>query len=279
LLIFCLVTICLFLIMIQALRRRIEFQDELQAKVIDLERSHTELEQIAYAASHDLQEPLRKIRVFSNRLTFLKKDKVDPDIQDTMERINNAANRMQELIEDLVILTGLVKEDSHKDAVDLNNIVKLAVHDLDDKVKEKEAVVNVGVMPEVKGDAEQLSILFKALLENSLKFTRQGVKPVITIGHEVVNGGALMDINEKLSHKKFNKITISDNGIGFDNKFAGKMFRIFQRLHNQYSEFDGKGIGLAVCQRIMANHEGYILANGKTDMGATFSLFFPIEEE
>lgn len=277
--IFFVITVLLFFIMIQALRRRKEFQDELQAKVIDLERSNTELEQIAYAASHDLQEPLRKIRVFSNRLTFLKKDNVDKDTQETMERINAAANRMQELIEDLVILTSLTKQDCRNEAISINDTVKQTVQELDDKITEKEATVHVGAMPDIKGNAEQLGILFKALLENALKFTRPGVKPVVTIESEIVNGDELMDINEKLSRKKFTKISVSDNGIGFDNKFSGKMFRIFQRLHNQYSEFDGKGIGLAVCQRIMANHEGYITADGKPGMGATFSLFFPIVEE
>ncbi len=124
----------------------------------------------------------------------------------------------------------------------------------------------------------QLKILFKALLDNSLKFTRDGVKPVITISCDTINGHELSDINPNLLQKKFYRITCSDNGIGFDNQFMTKIFRIFQRLHAPESDYEGKGIGLAICQRIMANHEGYIIAHGEPGMGAKFKLFFPVEE-
>ena len=122
-----------------------------------------------------------------------------------------------------------------------------------------------------------MKILFTALLDNSLKFTREGVKPVIGLSCEIITGHELSEINPNLLHKKFYRITVSDNGIGFDNKFMDKIFQVFQRLHPQQSEYDGKGIGLAICQRIMANHEGYILGHGAPDMGAKFKLFFPVE--
>jgi len=111
-----------------------------------------------------------------------------------------------------------------------------------------------------------------------LKFTRTGVKPVITITYETITGHELVDINPNLLDKRFYRITCADNGIGFDNKYINKIFQIFQRLHAEESEYEGKGIGLAICQRIMANHEGYLIAHGEPLMGAKFKLFFPVTE-
>ncbi len=150
------------------------------------------------------------------------------------------------------------------DSPDLNRMLRYILIDIDDKVKEKQATVDVQELPEIKGYEQQLKILFKALLDNALKFTRPGVKPVITITCDVMTGHELAEINPNLLEKKFYRITCSDNGIGFDNRFINKIFQIFQRLHAQESEYEGKGIGLAICQRIMANHEGYLIAHGGT---------------
>jgi len=277
LLFFCTITIILFILMIRELKRRVAFQDELNNKLTDLERSHSELEQIAYAASHDLQEPLRKIQVFINRLLYLKKEHIDEESRDTMMRITAAAVRMQDLIEDLVNLTSLIQQQTERQAVDLNKILKHALSELSEKSEQKNAIINQEVLPTITGYPNQLQILFKALLDNSLKFTREDVQPIISVRSDIVSGEELTDINPKHSEQKFYRITISDNGIGFDNKFTHKMFQIFQRLHNQHSEFHGKGVGLALSQRVMANHNGHILAYGHSDVGATFKLFFPIE--
>jgi signal transduction histidine kinase len=273
--IFCLVTAGLFLVMINELKKRLSYQDELQNKIIDVKRSHSELEQIAYASSHDLQEPLRKIQVFTDRFAWLHRKDMDEETGETIGRINAAATRMQELIEDLANLTTLTKDSQLKEETDLNRILNLTIHDLDAKIKQKDATIYKEVLPDVMGHPHQLHILFKSLIDNSLKFSREDVKPLISIRSDKVNGDELIEINSKLAEKTFYRITISDNGIGFDNKFISKMFQIFQRLHNQQSEYDGKGVGLAICQRVMANHEGYILAHGHTEVGATFKLFFP----
>ena len=111
-----------------------------------------------------------------------------------------------------------------------------------------------------------------------MKFTRPFVRPFIVVDCKIVSGSMLTEINPKFHNKKFYCISVSDNGIGFEKQFNAKMFQIFQRLHHYESAFDGKGIGLAICQRIMANHEGYISAEGEPDKGATFKLFFPVEE-
>lgn len=278
LVVFSIITIGLFVAMIREFRRRTSFQQQLQAKVMDLRRSHTELEQIAYAASHDLQEPLRKIQVFSNRLVWLKKDGIDEESRNTMEKVNDAAGRMQELIEDLVNLTSLTREDIKKEAIDLNIVLRNVMNDLDDKIEEKQAKIEIKDLPKVKGSMEQLNILFKALLDNAIKFSKEDVAPEIAVSGALVTGDELTEINKNLARRRFYRVTVSDNGIGFDNKFAYKLFRIFQRLHNQQSQYDGKGIGLAISQRIMTNHEGHIIAHGHSDIGATFKLFFPVEE-
>jgi signal transduction histidine kinase len=276
LVVFGLVTQALFLLMIKELRIRLSAQEELQTKLVDLKRSHAELEQIAFAASHDLQEPLRKIRIFSNRLLMLK-DAENPEIKDTVDRISASAGRMQELIDDMVNLTSLIKEEGEKEPVDLNATLKNVLTELDEGIKEQNAVIHREVLPELRGYPRQFYILFKSLLDNSLKFTRDDVQPVIAVRADKVAGDELTHISKDLASKLFYRITISDNGIGFDNQFISKMFQIFQRLHTQQSEFEGKGIGLAICQRIMVNHEGYIVANGHPDVGATFKLFFPVQ--
>jgi signal transduction histidine kinase len=277
LIIFCLVTFVLFVIMIKELRSRMLFQEELQVKIIDLKRSHNELQEIAYAASHDLQEPLRKIQVFSDMLLY-QKAAYDEDCNRTLSRISHSASKMQQLITDLLSLTSLANTDEPKNPVDLNILVRSILVEIHDRITEKGASVELQPLPVIDGYQSQLVILFKAILDNSLKFTREGVSPVITISSEILNGHELSEINPDLPDKKFYRITCSDNGIGFDNKFISKIFRIFQRLHTHESEYGGKGIGLAICQRVMANHKGYLIAHGEPQMGAHFKLFFPLDE-
>jgi signal transduction histidine kinase len=273
--IFCVITLILFAIMIKEFRSRISFQEELQAKVIDLKRSHNELQEIAYAASHDLQEPLRKIQVFSNMMLYQKNDNLTSENKETLRRISSSANRMQLLITDLRNLTSLTNTEEAKTTTDMNRMLQYLLIDIDERVRERAATITVQQLPVINGYDNQLKILFSALLDNALKFVRDGVAPIITVSCERMNGHELSDINPNLLHKRFYRISFSDNGIGFDNKFISKIFMIFQRLHNQQSDYEGKGIGLAVCQRIMANHEGYIIAHGEPGMGATFKLFFP----
>ena len=184
---------------------------------------------------------------------------------------------MQSLIADLISLTSLIKIEEQKKPVDLNRMIKYILIDIADKIKEKKAVVEIQSLPVFDGYENQLIILFNALLDNSLKFTRDEANPEIIISCEIKTGEELSGINPNLPDKKFYCIICADNGIGFENRFITKMFRIFQRLHADDSEYAGKGIGLAICQRIMANHEGYIIANGTPNAGAEFKLFFPVD--
>jgi light-regulated signal transduction histidine kinase (bacteriophytochrome) len=244
---------------------------------VDLKRSHVELEEIAYAASHDLQEPLRKIQVFSNMLLVQQHDDIGAGNRESLKRINTLANRMQLLISDLFSLTSLTKIDEVKKSVDLNKVVNFLMIDLEEKITEKNALVVVENLPEIQGYENQLKLLFNALFDNALKFTRYNVQPVIRITGTTVTGAELKEVNPNLKNRKYHQISFTDNGIGFDNVYMNKMFRLFQRLHTQNSEYVGKGIGLAICQRVVTNHEGYVVADGKSDEGATFKLYFPAD--
>ena len=277
LLVFCLVTLFLFIILVKELKERMHYQDALQTKVIDLRRSHSELQEIAYVASHDLQEPLRKIQVFSNMLLYMKSDRVDEKYQQNLERINNSAMRMQSLIKDLMSLTSLTRIDEIKKVTDLNRMLQFILIEAEEKIVARDAQVEIKLMPLINGYEQQLKILFNELLDNALKFSRKGVKPMIIMSCDTTNGHELADSNPSLERKKFYRITISDNGIGFEQQFISRMFGIFQRLHQQDAAYEGKGIGLALCQRIMANHDGYIIAHGEPNMGARFMVFFPVE--
>jgi light-regulated signal transduction histidine kinase (bacteriophytochrome) len=260
--------------LLRELKKNALYQEKLQAKIADTQRSHEELEQIAYAVSHDLQEPLRKISIFSDHLMYINKDMDEAQIN-SLERIHKSAIRMNGLIHDLSNLTSLVKE-QNMEMVDLNQILEEVLEELDEDIKENAVYISADSLPEVHGHAKQLHLLFKCLLDNAVKFTQAEESPFISIRFDTTKGTELEEINNALIHQDFFRISISDNGIGFDNKFRNKMFKLFQRLHNQQSVYTGKGVGLAICQRVMTNHNGYILAFGHVGVGATFKLFFPI---
>jgi signal transduction histidine kinase len=278
LLVFFVVTLILFFLMVKELRTRVRYQEQLKTKVLDLERSHGELSEIAYAASHDLQEPLRKIQVFSDMLLYQQPVQADSTSFAHLQRIKSSANRMQDLITALVNLTDLTNPTQEKKPANINKLLEFLLSDMEEKIEEKNASIHVDQLPEINGYYDQLKVLFYSLIDNSLKFSRAGIKPIVSISGEIMNGYELLDINPSLIEKKFYRITCSDNGIGFDNQFIKKIFRIFQRLHPNQSEFEGKGIGLALCRRIMANHQGYIIASGQPNEGAKFKLFFPVGE-
>jgi signal transduction histidine kinase len=275
--VFAFVTVILFFIMIREIKRRISFQDELQHNLADLRRSHAELEQIAYAVSHDLQEPLRKIQVFSDRMLWMKKQDLDEESKTTLERINSSAARTQQLIGDLMTLTSLVKED-RLEPVSLSNALHDAWKGLGETVRGRNAQLLTDMLPNVDGNGKQLQLLFKSLLDNALKFSKEDISPKITIKCAKVDSAELRPHYRGITSQLYYQISIADDGIGFDEALVNKMFRIFQRLHNSDSGYDGKGIGLAICQRIMVNHNGYITASGKPGDGAVFTLYFPVKE-
>ncbi len=268
-------TLVSFLFILKEMRTRIRYQDELERKLKELNSSTSELERFTYVASHDLQEPLRKIRTFSDRLMSKHRDSMNEEASRIIERIDASSHRMQDLIQDMVNFTNLVNREETAMVCDLNLILEKTLQQMSQQVMEKEAMIKYDKLPIINGFREQLGLLFRSLLENALKFADADRQCEITIHYHQVEGYNIPLFNLP-SKRLYHQIAIKDNGIGFDNEFASKIFLIFQRLHSQESPYHGKGIGLAIAQRVVANHNGVILARGKTGEGATFSIYFPI---
>ena len=245
--------------------------EKLQALNTELEKSNRELEQFAYVASHDLQEPLRKIQTF----TELSERYIDnPDaLKRYLEKVGSSAQRMTELIKAVLNYSRLSKSENDFVEVDLNNTLRSIFVDLELLIHEKEAVINHNNLPVTYGIPLQLHQLFINLITNSLKFNER--KPVINITSEYVNGNDVNDVPEIIKHRDYIKITFSDNGIGFDQKFADKVFSIFQRLHAD-KRIEGTGIGLAVCKKIVENHQGFITVKSEPKIGTTFFIYLPV---
>ena len=233
----------------------------LERRAQDLAHSNAELEQFASIASHDLQEPLRKVRTFAAQLERTEHDRLSEQGQDYLHRMSGAAERMQTLIADLLRFARVSTHGRDFEAVDLGEIVSEALSDLEVPIAESGAKVSVDPLPTIVGDPLQLGQLFSNLLSNALKFRRPGVTPEIRVTSSVVHDEV--------------EIAVSDNGIGFAPRYSGRIFRVFERLHNR-TDYPGTGIGLALCRKIVARHGGTITATGVPDEGATFVVRLPL---
>ncbi len=261
--------------LMQELRKKIVVQKELELKIEELNRSTSELEQFAYVASHDLQEPLRKIRSFGDRLLHRQSDKLDEDGKLNVQRMFDAAVRMQKLIEDLLGFSRLVRTENKFELTNLNDVMMLVINDLDELVKTKKGIITVGNLPVIYSVPTQMQQLFQNLITNALKFSKEGVPPEILIQSSIVKGSMIKNARDTAPSEYYYEITVTDNGIGFDEKYLDRIFVIFQRLHGKM-EYGGTGIGLAVSKKIISNHKGYITASSKTGQGATFKIYLPI---
>ncbi|PQA56243.1 sensor histidine kinase [Siphonobacter curvatus] len=259
------------------LRRRRLIQIDLEKKVEALNRSNAELEQFAYVASHDLQEPLRKIRAFADRLLMRQRDQLTEDGQTMLDKIANAAERMQSLINDLLTFSRMVSRTDPLQMVNLNEVLDEVQLDLSEVITEQQASVHVQALPTIQGYPSQVRQLLLNLLSNALKFTKPDVLPMVEVTYRKVDGSEIPTLDSDLKKEQwYHCIRISDNGIGFEPEYAEKIFVIFQRLHAK-SAYGGTGIGLAICRRVVTNHEGYIFAEGKPGQGALFTIYLPIE--
>ncbi|MGZ3998732.1 MAG: PAS domain-containing protein, partial [Flavisolibacter sp.] len=247
---------------------------ELQKANMELESSNTELLQFASVASHDLKEPLRKIHIFSN----LVKDRYLANMDgaaDYLERIISASARMTKLINDLLTFTRLSVNASFEN-VSLNRLVDEVMSDLELAITEKHATIEVDDLPKVDAITGQIRQVFQNIISNALKFTRKDEKPRIKITCDIVDRCA---IDAKVDKDgEFCRIVIKDNGIGFDNQYAEKIFTIFQRLHSR-EQYDGTGIGLAITKKIIERHKGLIAATGKENEGSRFVIVLPLKQE
>ena len=246
---------------------------ELQVYAEELSRSNRELEDFAFVASHDLQEPLRKIRAFGNRISTGYGDALDERGQDFLRRMLNAAERMSMLISDLLSFSRVTTRGKDFEETDLNEMVRSVLEDLEITIEESQANIEIDTLPVMKADASQMNQLFLNLLSNALKFTKPDQPPHITLRYEAIDDNEAETLH-LLPGLSWFKLTLQDNGIGFEQTFAEKIFAPFQRLHGR-SEYKGTGIGLAVCRRIIERHNGTIEAFSEPGQGAKFELFLP----
>lgn len=251
--------------------------EQLQTSIQDLQRSNENLQQFASIASHDLQEPLRKIQSFSDLLKTQYGDALGEGVV-YLERMQSAAGRMSTLIKDLLAYSRISTQQDATGPVALGAVVEGVLSDLEIRIGETGAQVTLESLPTVPGDGSQLGQLFQNLISNALKFRRPGVAPLIRVSCQRLPAGALPpSVRPTRSAPTYYHIEVADNGIGFEQKYVERMFQIFQRLHSK-NEYAGTGIGLAICAKVVANHGGAIRATSQSGQGATFGVYLPVEE-
>lgn len=246
---------------------------ELQERNRELEKSNKELASFNHVASHDLQEPLRKIQTFISRVSEADKAVMSESGKDYISKIAVSAKRMRVLIDDLLLFsrTNTTKKEFIKS--NLNELLQNAESELAEVINEKKAIITASKLPKLNVIPYQIEQLFINLIGNSLKYNQPGVAPEISIETEKVSSADYPELLEQ-SVKKFHKITFTDNGMGFDPQFKETIFILFQRLHSK-TDYPGTGIGLAICKKIVENHKGHILADSTPNVGSVFTVFLP----
>jgi|GEM_PF-1905901 len=240
----------------------------------DLLRSNDNLKQFAYIASHDLQEPLRKILSFGDILSERHGSQLGESGLDLIQRMQTASRRMSSLIHDLLAFSRISNHAPRLHQVDLEAIARGVLHDLELRLAESGGQVELGHLPRLSGDRSQLHQLMTNLITNALKFHRPGVAPRVVIRAQTVTGEALPEGTGLPAEARYHRIEVSDNGIGFDEKYLDRIFTLFQRLHGKTS-YAGTGIGLAICKRVVENHHGYLTASSRPGKGSSFWIYLP----
>ncbi len=248
-----------------------EANEKLESVNSALVKSNQDLEQFAYIASHDLQEPLRKIQTFS-QLIIHDRDNTEM-VSRYLEKINSSANRMQQLIQEVLNFSRISRAEEAFVPVDLNKTIESLLIDFELLIREKKATINFSGLPVIRGIPLQLSQLFSNLMSNSLKYTERD--PLITISCRDITSEELNSYPDLNQNSSYICISVEDNGIGFDPQFNEKIFSIFQRLHDKQS-YSGTGIGLALCKKIVENHGGKIEGHGKVNNGSRFNVILPV---
>jgi PAS domain S-box-containing protein len=246
--------------------RRKLAEEQLERTTAELRRSNTELEQFAYVASHDLQEPLRKIVAFGDRLASRAAASLDDQARDYLQRMQGAARRMQTLIEDLLAYSRVTTKGQPFVPVDLGGVVEGVLSDLEFRLQETGGRVIVEPLPTLEADPSQMRQLLQNLIGNALKFRRPGVPPLVRISAEMRTDAAARPVC---------RLTVEDNGIGFPNEYRERIFGLFQRLHAR-NEYEGTGLGLAICRRVAERHGGTVEAQGVPDEGARLVVTLPV---
>jgi PAS domain S-box-containing protein len=247
---------------------------QLRSYTAKLEQSNRELQEFAYVASHDLQEPLRKVQAFGDRLEKKCAAALSEEGRDYIFRMRSAAGRMQNLINDLLTFSRVATKTQPFQPVDLKTVVGEVVSDLEIHIEQTGGRVETGELPTLDADALQMRQLFQNLIGNALKFHRADEKPLVRVYAETLSGEELLFGADE----GFCRIVVEDNGIGFDEKYLDRIFTVFQRLHGRM-EYEGSGIGLAVCRKIVERHGGQITAASRPGEGAKFFIDLPVKQE
>lgn len=252
-------------------------EENLRKKNIELEHLNKSLEQFASIASHDLQEPLRKIQVFSSLLTDRFDNALPGEARVLIEKIKGSSERMSLLIKDVLNYSRIVHSENMLVKTDLNQVLNNILEDFDLLILEKNATIKKEFLPVMEAIPLQINQLFYNLLGNALKFSKKGRSPVITISLRMIlpeERENKLNLNRQLSYFE---IGFKDNGIGFDQQFSDQIFSIFERLHNQ-QQYAGTGIGLALCKKIAEHHQGLIHVESKENDGAAFYVLLPVTQ-
>lgn len=256
------------------LNMRMSVQNELEAKNMALTNTNRELEHFVFGSSHDLQEPLRKIETFCSLINHKKLVGDNPEGERLLSNIQISANRMRELVNNLLGYARFYSSADKMVTVSLNDVIADVLHDYEPFIEEKRAIIRVDQLPRIKGVRAQLYRLFQNLISNALKYSDNTRPPLISVRA----GDKTTAVSDKRLPRsyvgEFFTISIEDNGIGFDQEYTDKIFMVFQRLHDK-QHYEGTGIGLAICKRIIQNHGGYICASSAKNKGSVFTVYFP----
>ena len=240
-----------------------------------LKATNEELERFAYVASHDLQEPLRKIILFSDQLSVKYGDLLKAEGNDFVDRILKSSERMRMLIKNILSFSRSAVNTEAFEETDLNQLLDGILSDLEITINQKKATIKIDKLPTLRIVPGKFRQVFQNLIINALKFSKPNRSPEIHIYSDIVKGAQIADAKRELYNEDFCNIHVQDNGIGFEQKYANEIFVLFKRL-NSYDKFEGTGIGLAICKKIIEQHSGFITVKSTPDQGTTFTLSVPM---
>lgn len=248
--------------------------EQLARKNQELQTANTGIDSFSSIASHDLKEPLRKIMMFSQLIIDAEKDKIGETSVKYLDRIVLCANRLQDLIGDLISYSKAGTEKMKHVKTDLNVLLKTVTSEMKEVIAEKNAIINVSEnLPIIQAFKPQMIQLFVNLISNALKYSKKELRPEVKINCEQVAAATLASLNP-MAESDYYKITITDNGIGFSNEYKEMIFEAFKKLHGK-DDYSGTGIGLAICKKIVSNHNGFITSNSEIGKGSEFFIFLP----
>lgn len=252
----------------------LRYQRELEHINGELAKNNAELTSFTYIASHDLQEPLRKIQTFCDMILSNSNEQLSDKNLDYLQRVLKASKRMRNLISSLLNYSRMNATGMEFELADLNSILDDACNNVHEQIEESQTVFQREQLPVIPCVPLQINQLFTNLIMNSIKYKKEGTAPFIRISSRRVEPGEIKPSEILLNETGYWKISVTDNGIGFEQKYADKIFELFQRLHSRV-DYEGTGIGLSICKKVVQNHKGFIHATGKPGLGASFEIYLP----